>query len=337
MPNANCFLVEKSDGGTIHSSLTTRNIERTEPATVLIRVLCSSLNYKDAMAATGHPGIVKNFPHIPGIDAVGEVIESDSDRYQAGDIVIATGHELGVERWGGWSEFMVVPEAWLVPLPTNLTPSEAMLIGTAGFTAAQCVDALLHSGDGSRGIELNDGPILVTGATGGVGSFSVMLLAHLGFNVTAVTGKADQHEWLTFVGASNIESREFLADQPNRPLLKGEFAGAIDTVGGSVLSTAVKMVSHRGTVACCGVVAGAELDLTVYPFILRGVKLAGIDSAWCPDDRRRELWHKLSTIWKLANADHLKTEVPFAEIEKHVPRILAGNVLGRIVIPITSN
>ncbi len=322
----NCFLVEKS-GDEIQSRLSAAPLPELRSGDVVVEVSHSSLNYKDAMAATGHPGIVKNFPHVPGVDAVGTVVESQDERYQPGDQVIATGHELGVERWGGWASHLIAPADWLVKLPAGLTPEESMTLGTAGFTAAQSVAALLKHGRVPE-----DGKVIVSGATGGVGSISVMLLAKLGFEVVAITGKTDRHEWLKELGATTVAGREELSGNEKRPLLKGEFAAGIDTVGGGVLATMLKKIEHRGCVACCGVTGGGELPTTVYPFILRGIALFGIDSAWCPGDLRKEIWNKLATDWKLDQLLDAKIDLSLTTVSAAVEQILDGKFAGRGVI-----
>lgn len=324
------YLVEKLESGEVRSRLAKVEIPELNKGDVLVRVEYSSLNYKDAMAATGHPGIVKNFPHVPGIDSVGVVEESRDTRFAVGSTVIATGHELGVERWGGWSTHVVVPGDWLVPLPDGLSAVEAMTLGTAGFTAAQSVAAIVD-----HGCQPDDVPVIVSGATGGVGSIAVMLLAHLNYNVVAVTGKQDRHDWLKEIGASDVTGRESLASDEKRPLLKGDYAAGIDTVGGSVLATMLKKIKHRGCVACCGVTGGAELPTTVYPFILRGVALYGIDSAWCPDDLRGDIWKRLASDWKISQLLDTKVDLSLTTVDKAVEDILDGKFAGRGVIQIT--
>lgn len=322
-----CFLVNRDATGAVTSGIERRSLSELPAGNVLIRVRMSSLNYKDALAATGHPGITRTFPHVPGIDAAG-VVESSSDaRFQSGDQVIMTGHELGVERWGGWSDYVQVPADWIVPLPTGLSLEEAMILGTAGFTAGQCVDALL-----SHGVVPDKGEVVVSGATGGVGCVAVMILARLGFQVVAVTGKSDRHDWLMALGAREVAGRELFDEAKPRPLQTARFAGGVDTVGGKVLSSMVKQMAHRGCVACCGVAGGAELDLTVYPFILRGVTLAGIDSAWCPEPERHEIWRKLSNEWKPQHLDAVKQQASLSEMGSLVTEILAGRNVGRVVV-----
>lgn len=323
-----CYLVEKT-GDTTVGSVQTRSFGDLPPDEVTIRVQYSSLNYKDALAATGHPGITRNFPHVPGIDAAGVVVESHSPEFPVGSEVIATGHELGVERWGGWSEQLRCPAAWLVPRPRTLSLQEAMSIGTAGFTAAQCVMALVQAG-----IDPTRGPIAVTGATGGVGSMAVQILSQLGYNVTAITGKSDRVEWIKQLGAKSVIPRSEFQSAPSRPLLSAAWAGAVDTVGGTTLSTLLKSVVHRGCVTACGVVGGAELSTTVYPFILRGITLAGIDSAWCPDDRRKVIWDRLAGSWKPAQLRELTTEISLDQVATSASSILKGEIAGRVVMRI---
>ena len=296
---------------------------------VTIRVSWSSLNYKDALAAQGHPGIVRRFPHVPGIDAAGVVEASTDPAFHSGDEVLVTGYELGVERWGGWSEQIRVPAAWVIPRPAGLTLHEAMIYGTAGFTACQCVEALQE-----QGVTRTDGPILVTGATGGVGVLSCRLLQHLGYRVIAVTGKPAQSDWLLQHGATEVISREKFVDLSDRPLLSARWAGGIDTVGGAMLSTLIRSTNYRGTVAACGMAGGTDLPLTVHPLILRGVTIRGIDSARCPADRRLSIWEKLSGAWKLPALESFARTITGEELESAVQSLLAGTNRGRVVLRI---
>lgn len=322
-----CFVVEKSADGAVTSSVTQRPTTELPEGDVTVQVQWSSLNYKDALAATGNPGITRKFPHVPGIDAAGVVVESSSPDFPVGTEVIATGHELGVERWGGWAEFVRVPAGWLVKRPAGLTLEESMMLGTAGFTAAQSVQALIHAG-----ITPARGPVVVTGATGGVGSLALQILAQLGYEVTAVSGKKDRVDWLKEIGAKAVIDREAFLATPNRPLLAATWAGGVDTVGGTTLATLLKGVQHRGCVAACGVVGGADLPLTVFPFILRGVTLAGIDSAWCPDENRPEIWNKLASDWKPKHLAAGRTVISLDEAGAAVETILRGGIAGRTVI-----
>jgi acrylyl-CoA reductase (NADPH) len=324
-----CCVIRKSDDGIVSTSIEQLPLTKLPEGNVRIRVQRSSLNYKDALAVTGHPGIVRSFPHVPGIDAAGVVVESSDAHVAVGSAVITTGHELGVERWGGWSEFIQVPSSWVLPLPGGLSFDEAMAIGTAGFTAAQCVEALIR-----HDVRPDSGEVLVTGATGGVACLSIQILSQLGYRVVALTGKADQTDWLQRIGATRVMLRDELLKAPNRPLLKAAFVGAVDTVGGEVLSAALRMIHHRGCVAACGVAGGADLAMTVYPFILRGITLAGIDSAWCPDEDRPTLWQKLAGPWK---PRHLMDEIHNVTLEDVIPlahRMLSGLTTGRTVVSI---
>lgn len=324
-----CYLVSKS-GEEVSAEITRRPVGELASGEVLVRVRYSSLNYKDALAATGNPGVARKFPHVPGIDAAGIVEESSSPEFPVGTEVIATGHELGVERWGGWAEYVRVPAEWLVRRPHGLTLEESMILGTAGFTAAQCLLAVR-----THGVRPPDGDIVVTGATGGVGSIAVKLFAGQGYRVVAVSGKADRKAWLMEQGAAEVVDRSALADTSSRPLLSARWAGAVDTVGGQTLANVIRAMKHRGCVAACGVVGGAELPLTVFPFILRGVTLAGIDSAWCPDDRRRVIWELLSSTWKPKDLASLAEFVDLDQIGTAVPKILAGQITGRVVVRVS--
>ena len=299
---------------------------------VLIRVAYSSLNYKDALACQGHPGVVREFPHVPGIDCAGTIVESASDDWRPGDEVLVTGYELGAGHWGGYAAYVRVPAEWVVRLPAGLSLREAMIYGTAGFTAAQCVTAIVE-----HGIEPKRGPVVVTGATGGVGCLAVAILAKLGYDVAAVTGKRDQHDWLRRLGASTMLGREEVVDDSDRPLLGSRWAAAVDTVGGKPLATILRSMQHRGCVAACGLVAGADLQLTVYPFILRGVTLAGIDSAKCPRPQRLEMWKKLAGPWRVDRLHELANEVTLDELPNEIEKILAGQIVGRTVVVPTSN
>jgi len=327
-----CYLVRKGADGQVTAGVESVRIEDLPPGDVLVRVAYSSLNYKDALASQGHPGVVRSFPHVPGIDCAGTVIESSSPNYRPGEAVLVTGHELGAGQWGGFAEYARVPSDWIVPLPNSFSMRDAMIHGTAGFTAAQCVTAIVE-----RGIRPQRGTVLVTGATGGVGSIAVAILAKLGFDVAAVTGKPQQHDWLRMLGAKTILSRSEVDDNSDHPLLRARWAAAVDTVGGRPLATVLRSVDHRGCVAACGLVAGAELELTVYPFILRGVTLAGIDSANCPRPERIEMWRKLAGEWRVEHLDRIVSEITLDELAERVQKILAGQVVGRTIVVPRSN
>jgi len=325
-----CFLVEKDAEGRLRKAITTRLVRELPVGEVLIRVAYSSLNYKDALAAEAHPGVVRKLPHVPGIDAAGTVVESSTNAFRAGDQVVVTGNELGAGQWGGWAEFVRVPAAWIVPLPEGLTVKEAMILGTAGITAAQCVQAILLNG-----VVPGDGEIVVTGATGGVGCLAVKLLAKLGFSVVAVTGKRQLEPQLRAWGAARVIGREEVRNESDRPLLSARWAGAVDTIGGQTLATLIRETKPYGVVSACGLVGGTELPLTVHPFILRGVMLVGIGSAMLPAKQRAEIWRKLSQEWRLEGLKELTTTIGLNDVEQYVQRILKGEIVGRTVVDLT--
>jgi putative YhdH/YhfP family quinone oxidoreductase len=321
------FVVRKDAEGRVAARVERLTIDELPPGEVLIRVAYSSMNYKDALASQGHPGVVRTLPHVPGIDCAGTVEESTSSDYRAGDQVIITGYDLGSGHWGGYAEYVRVPADWIVPLPSGLTLRDTMIYGTAGFTAAQCVAAIV-----ARGIEPNRGPVVVTGSTGGVGSIAVAILAKLGYEVEAVTGKQKHHDWLRKLGASTILGRDDISDNSDRPLLRSRWAAAVDTVGGKPLATILRSTQHRGCVSACGLVAGTDIPTTVYPFILRGVTLAGIDSANCPRRERLEMWEKLSGPWHITQLESLADEITLDELPDRIQKILAGQIMGRTIV-----
>ena len=322
------FRVEKS-GDTFAGRVQTLGLDTLPAGELTVRVAYSSLNYKDALSATGNPGVTKTYPHTPGIDAAGTVLESHDDRFAAGDEVIVTSYDLGMNTPGGLGELIRVPAAWALPLPTGLSLREAMVLGTAGLTAGLSLEALLK-----HGLEPGGGPVVVTGASGGVGSVAVALLAKAGFETWASTGTEAAHGWLRNLGAAEIIPRAELAEASERPLLKARFAGAIDTVGGEPLSNLVKSLSYRGAVAACGLVAGPQLSLSVFPFILRGVSLLGIDSAACPVALRRRVWERLAGNWKV-DLTAITREVTLQDLGGVIEEILAGRTQGRVLVRVS--
>ncbi len=323
-----CLLVQKDSSGIARRSVTPLTTDQLPPGDVLIRVEHSSLNYKDALAATGRPGVSKLNPLVPGIDAAGIVVESASPNFQSGQSVAITGFGFGVEQFGGYAEYARAPADWVVPLPAGLSPRESMIMGTAGFTAAMSVFALeRHS------VLPGGGPILVTGASGGVGTIAVALLAKAGYEVHAASGKTAAADLLKQLGAARLLNREAVLDSSTRPMLTAHWAGAIDTVGGPILATVVRSIQPRGCVACCGLTAGADLPLTVYPFILRGVTLAGIDSVFCPMPERLALWARLASDWKILDLERLVSKtVALDQLDEPINAILAGQITGRVVV-----
>jgi acrylyl-CoA reductase (NADPH) len=324
-----CYNVERDTAGHVRGGVRSVAVSDLPPGDVLIRVAYSSLNYKDALAATGHPGVARSLPHVPGIDAAGTVVESTSAVFRSGDEVIVTGYELGAGQWGGWAELIRVPAEWIVPRPASLRPVEAMSYGTAGFTAAQALMAIQH-----QGIRPANGEVVVTGASGGVGCMAVGLLAKAGYRVVASSGKPQAAEMLTRLGAARIVGRDEVRDASGRPLLSARWAAAVDNVGGQTLATLLKSLDQGGLVAACGLVGGQELAMTVYPFLLRGIHLAGIASASCPMPQRREIWGKLGGEWKLPQLASVVRTVELADLPEKIAGMLAGNSLGRIVVKI---
>lgn len=324
-----CYLATKDAKGAVSGSVQSQPRSSLPDGDVLIRVRYSSLNYKDALAATGHPGVVKRFPHVPGIDAAGIVLESSSPSVKPGDEVLVTSYELGAGRWGAWSELIRVPAEWVIPRPAGLSLRESMILGTAGLTAAMSVDSLI-----AHGVRPESGDVVVTGATGGVGCLSVLLLSKLGYRVAAVSGKSDAHHQLKEWGAQSILSREEACDTSDKPLLAAKWAGAIDTVGGRTLATIIRQLQPGGCTAACGLVGGVDLPLSVYPFLLRGVTLTGIDSAYYPREGRLALWKMLAGEWKLDSLESIATTVSLDELGDFVPRILAGQIAGRVIVAI---
>jgi len=304
-----------------------RSIAELPDHDVLIAVHFSSLNYKDALSASGNRGVTRRYPHTPGVDAAGVVAESRSEKFRAGDQVIVCGYDLGTKIPGGFGQFIRVPAEWIVPLPTGLSLYESMIYGTAGFTAAQSVLRIVD-----HGVKPEDGKIMVSGATGGVGSVSVAILAKLGYQVTAVTGKSEEHGLLTQLGAVSILTRQEATDTSGKMLLREKWAGVVDTVGGDILTTAIRTARYGGIVTCCGNVASPELNISVYPFILRGVTLSGIDSASCALAVRQRIWQKLAAEWKINQLHDLARIVDLHHLNNEIDNILTGKTKGRIVV-----
>lgn len=326
MPTFKALVVHDQDGEFV-TQIEEKDTSDLPKGDVLIRTHYSSLNYKDALSATGNKGVTRNYPHTPGIDAAGEVVESADDTWKPGDQVLVTGYDLGMNTSGGFGQYIRVPKHWIVKLPSGITLKESMTYGTAGFTAALSVHHLQESG-----IKPEQGPILVTGATGGVGSIAVGILAQEGFDVTAATGKTSEIDYLKSLGAKEIVTRTEVTDNSNRPILSARWAGVIDTVGGDILTTALKTTQYNGTVTCCGLVASPDLQTTVFPFILRGIKLFGIDSVLCPMDLRQNIWNKIATNWKLSTLDDVTIDCSLQELNQQIDHILNGQIRGRVVI-----
>lgn len=315
-----------SEADVIRGSVVEAALDELTPGDVVIRAAFSSVNYKDALAATGTGKILRRFPLIGGIDVAGTVESSRDARFAAGDQVLVTGYDLGVSHDGGYAAYVRVPGDWVVPLPAGLSLYEAMALGTAGFTAALGIVRLEQ-----LGLRKDQGAIAVTGATGGVGSIAIAALSRLGYSVTAITGKDDQHEYLRGLGASAVLSRAAL-DLGTRPLEKATWAGAIDAVGGDLLSWLVRSTNAWGGVASAGLTGGVDVRLTVMPFILRGVSLIGVDSVTCPMELRRDTWQRLATDMKPPALEAIATEIPLSRLDEAFATLLAGRARGRFVV-----
>ncbi|MFO1372461.1 MAG: MDR family oxidoreductase [Candidatus Competibacteraceae bacterium] len=321
------LVLNQQDGKTV-AALADLTIADLPAGEVLVAVDYSSLNYKDGLAVTGKGKIVRQFPLVPGVDLAGTVLESSSSTYRPGDRVVLTGWSVGERYWGGYAQRARVRAEWLTPLPEGLDTRQAMAIGTAGLTAMLCVQALEEAGVQPTAAK----PVLVTGASGGVGSVAVALLAQLGYSVTAVTGRPENQDYLRELGAGEFVSREEMS-QPCRPLEAQRWAGAVDTVGGRVLARVLAEVDYGGAVAACGLAGGADLPTTVMPFILRGVKLLGVDSVMCPLALRQAAWTRLAHALPAAVLARMTTTIaPLAETPRLAAAIVAGQVRGRVVI-----
>ncbi|WP_134089176.1 YhdH/YhfP family quinone oxidoreductase [Olivibacter sp. XZL3] len=295
---------------------------------VLIKVNYSSVNYKDALSASGNRGVTRRFPHIPGIDAVGRVASSASDRFKEGDPVLITGYDLGMNTWGGFGEYISVPAAWIVPLPASLSPFEAMSLGTAGLTAGLSVFNLIEAG-----IDKDSGQIAVSGATGGVGSIAVAILSKLGYEVVAISGKNDEGFLTDILGAAASVPREAFVEKYNaKAMSSAEFAAGIDTVGGDVLSGILKSLKYNGVVTCCGNVASAQISTSIFPFILRGVKLIGIDSVEQPINFKEKIWNLLADEWKPTRLKDMTKEISLEQLADVLKTISEGKAKGRFVV-----
>ena len=327
---ANTFramVVEETQEKEFVRTIADRSIDDLPPGDVLVRVNYSSLNYKDALSATGNRGVTRNYPHTPGVDAAGVVEESKSASFSPGDEVIVTSYDLGMNTPGGFGQYIRVPAQWAVNLPKGISLRESMAYGSGGFSAALSLHKLEE-----HGVTPDKGEVLVTGSTGGVGSFAVAILAKAGYQVVAVTGKEDQVKFLEEIGAQEVIGREKAIDDSKRALLPERWAGVVDCVGGQILTTAIRSAKLFATVTCCGNVASPKLDATVYPFILRGVSLIGISSQNCPMPERERIWQKISSDWKLDNLVSMTREVSLSELDPEIDGILQGKLKGRVIV-----
>lgn len=319
--------VREEADGTFSRHLVRRTTADLPAGDVLIRVAFSALNYKDALSASGHKGITKQFPHTPGIDASGIVVESAVPEFEPGQRVLVTSFDLGMNTSGAFAEYIRVPAGWVVPLPDGLSLAESMILGTGGLTAALALWKLERNG-----LQPDHGPVLVTGASGGVGSVAVALLHQAGYRVLASSGKPEAHAYLRQLGADEIVDREAVDDQSGRALLPSRWAAAIDTVGGNTLTTCIKSCRPEGSVAVIGLVADNKFTTTVYPFLIRGVNVLGIETGTTDIRLRRELWGRLATSWRLPDLESLVTYINLTDLSDYIDLILEGKTKGRIVV-----
>ncbi len=322
--NFRAFVTEETENGFV-SNVKERTLNDLPEGDVLIKVLFSSLNYKDALSASGNKGVSRNYPHSPGIDAAGIVEESNSDEFTAGDEVIVTGYDLGMNTSGGFSEYIRVPKEWIIKKPDNFDLEESMAYGTAGLTAGLCVRKILLSG-----VKPDDGEVFVTGATGGVGIIAVMLLAKLGFEVVAITGKETETDLLLSLGAKEVINRSEFEGDMKSPLAKSRWAAGVDAVGSDILSNLITATHQRAAIACCGMVGGVNLTTSIFPFILRGLSLLGIDSAETLIDVKKEIWNNFSSDWKLEKINDQIKDVGLEELPSEIDKILKGQQVGRV-------
>jgi acrylyl-CoA reductase (NADPH) len=321
------LLLEQKEGQ-LHRAVQQLQWDALPPGEVLVKVAYSSLNYKDALAITGQGKIVRRYPMVPGIDLAGTVEESSSPDFKPGDRVLINGHGLSEDHWGGYAQWARVQADWLVPLPPELTPKQAMGIATAGFTAMLCVMELE-----GRSITPDKGEVVVTGAVGGVGSVAVAILGKLGYRVVASTGRPEAHDYLRALGASAVLPREALATPHTRPLESAHWAGAIDTVGGQTLDSLIRTMQYGGAIAACGLAGGNILPaMTVFPFILRAVSLIGVESGSCPRARRLEAWRRLARDLPLVLLEQMIQTAPMEDAYSLSQQILQGQIRGRVVI-----
>jgi acrylyl-CoA reductase (NADPH) len=325
-------LLATDDDGAVAYAIADLDTGRLPEGDVTVEVAYSALNYKDGLALSGNKGrIMRSLPMVPGIDLAGTVVESASPDYKPGDSVVVNGWGLSETAWGGYAQQARLKSEWLVPIPEPLDTRQAMAIGTAGYTAMLSVLALEHMDVGP-----GSGEVLVTGAAGGVGSVAVAVLAQLGYSVTAATGREGTHDYLRDLGAKSIIGRDELEADSGRPIDKPRWAGAVDTVGGAILAHVLRAIQPRGAVAMCGNAAGLDVPTSVLPFILRGITLLGIDSVYCPRERRLEAWRRLATDLPLDKLEAMTTVVPLAGVLGLAKEILKGRVRGRVVVDVNA-
>ena len=323
------FVVEKIGEKEFTSGIQDISTPKCEENEVVIKVTYSSLNYKDALSSIGNPGVTRKFPHITGIDVSGTIFESTSPIFKVGERVLVTGYDMGMNSNGGHAQYVKVPASWVARIPDSISDKEIMTFGTAGLTAALSVNELIENG-----IKPESGDILVTGATGGVGSIAIAILSKLGYNIVAISGKKDRIDFLKNIGANEVILREVFEENTNKPLLSEKYAGVIDTVGGQILANALKEVKYDGVVTCCGLTSSSQLNTNVFPFILRGVRLIGIDSVECKLEKKQATWEKLASRWKINSLNTIVNEITLDEIKVAYEHLLSVKAVGRYVVKI---
>ncbi|MFK7757132.1 MAG: YhdH/YhfP family quinone oxidoreductase [Flavobacteriales bacterium] len=321
------LVVSEKEDGSFKQRVKTVPFDFLPENEVLIKVQFAGLNYKDALSANGNKGVTKRYPHTPGVDAAGIVVSDSTEKFSAGDKVICTSHDLGMNTPGGCAEYISVPAEWVVPLPDGISMKDSMVMGTAAYTAGLALYKMEAAGQTP-----DMGEIVVTGATGGVGSMAVAILAKAGYGVVASTGKKDKIFYLLEIGAKKCIGREEVDDKSGKPLLKSQWAGAIDNVGGNTLATLLKSCGRNGNVASIGLVDSPELTTTVFPFILNGINLLGIDSAETPHHIRLKIWEKLASVWKLDKIKDMQTLISLEDAPHYLNKILKGKAIGRVVV-----
>ena len=323
------FVVEKVGEDEFKSSIQDVETPKCEKNEVVIKVTYSSLNYKDALSSVGNPGVSKHFPHITGIDVAGTVFESTSPIFKVGERVLVTGYDMGMNSNGGHAQYVKIPASWVARIPDAISDREIMTFGTAGLTAALSINELIENG-----IKPESGDILVTGATGGVGSIAIAILSKLGYNITAISGKKERIDFLKKIGANEVILREEFEEESKKTLLREKYAGVVDTVGGKILANALKQIKYDGVATCCGLTSSHELNTNVFPFILRGVRLIGIDSVECKLEKKQAAWEKLASRWKINSLNSIINEISLDEIKAAYEHLLSGKAVGRYVVKI---
>lgn len=321
------YVVDKTEDGKFNSEVKEIDVPTIGENEVLIKSTYSSLNFKDALSSVGNPGVTRNFPHVTGIDVAGVVEQSNDSNFKVGDEVLVTGYDMGMNSDGGHQSFVKVPSSWVVKKPANITDKELMTYGTAGLTAGLSINELLNNG-----ITPDCGEILVTGATGGVGSIAVSILSKLGFDVVAISGKEDKIPFLKELGAKEVILRKDFDIENKKPMMKERFAGVIDTVGGNILAESLKAIKYDGVATCCGLTSSFALNTNVFPFILRGVRLIGIDSVECKREKKIAVWEKLASDFKIDSLTQLTTEIVLEDLPQSYKALLDGKAVGRFVV-----